>query len=217
VTPTQTVTRTRTPTRTPTATPPIAPGPHITYFGIASASNRLYEPIASENGVAVYQQPAGLGRGFFIVIEARAGGSGISPGITQFTSEPGARPDLQILASRDLGSGEGLGSAAVCDTAPPNVGGVPGFNPPDFNPSSAVTDALNDFGCRFANNTFDPCLFGDDDNPRFANPTTTVQFCSDGTVARALEFPKGDTLLVVQWRDFGGNIGTPARIIIRVP
>lgn len=217
VTPTPSVTRTRTPTRTPTQTPPIAAGPQITYFGIVSASNRLIEPIGSENGIAVYQQPAGLGTGFFIVIEARPGASGSSPGIIQFTTQEGVRPDMQILSNRDLGSGAGQGSAAVCDTSPPDVGGVPGFNPPDFNSSAAVTNALNDFGCRFANNTFDPCILGDDDNSRFANPISSVQFCTGGTVAKSLEFPKGDTLLVVQWRDFSGNIGTAARIILRVP
>lgn len=183
-----------------------------------SASNRLLEPVDSQNGIAVYQQPAGLGTGFFIVAEAKPGSSGQSPGQSQFTSEPGARPAFQILVNRDLGFGDGLGSAAVCDTTPPDDGGVPGFDPPDFDPNSPeVTDALNDFGCRFANNTFDPCILGDDDNPTFANKASTVQFCTGGTVSRTLEFPQGDTLLVVQWRDIAGNIGTPARIIVRVP
>jgi len=172
------------------------------------------------NGVAVYQQPAGLGTGFFLVVEAKPGSSGQGPGPIQFTSTPGARPDFQILSNRDLGFGDGLGSPEVCDNGPlPGfpLGGVPGFNPPDFDPSSEeVTDALNDFGCRFANNTGDPCILGDDDNPTFAS-TGSIQFCTGSTISRGLEFPKGDTLLVVQWRDTAGNIGTQGRIIVRVP
>lgn len=177
----------------------------------------------------MYQQPAGLGTGFFIVIEAKPGSSGFAPGAIQFTDDAGARPDLQLQSNRDLGSGSGLGSAAVCDTLPPDAGGVPGFNPPTFDPGSqAVTDALNDFGCRFDNNTGDPCILVDTNNtggpcnrdthnPGFGAPSSSIQFCTGGTVSRSLAFQKGDTRLTVQWRDTVGNLGTPAQIIIRVP
>lgn len=212
-TPTPTAVRSATPTQSPT---PPSFGPQITFFGMISPSNRRLTPLAVENGIPVYRQPAGLGAGFFLVVESRPGTSGGAPGTLAFSGQDGVRPDIQILANRDLGSGSGRGSTAICDIAPPTVGGVPGFDPPDFGPSQAVTDALNDFGCRFANNSLSPCILGDDDNERFANPQSTTQFCTEGTVSRAMEFPRGDTLLVVQWRDGFGNIGNPARMIVRV-
>jgi len=169
--------------------------------------------------IAVFQQPAGLGSGFSLVVEAAPGSSGQAPGSIEFTSTPGVRPDFQILSNRDLGFGDGEGSAEVCDNGPlPELplGGVPGFDPPNFDPlSEEVTDALNDFGCRFANSTDDPCILDDGDNPIFAS-TGSIQFCTGSTISRGLEFPNGDTLLVVQWRDTAGNIGTLARIIVRV-
>jgi len=217
--PTPTVTATPTPQQsaTPTRSPtPPSFGPQITFFGMVSASNRLLTPVTTENDVPVYRHPAGLGSGFFLVIEARAGTNGVSPGTVAFSSQDGTRPDLQILASRDLGFGSGLGSTAVCDIAPPEVGGVPGFDPPVFDPSQDVTDALNDLGCRFVNNSLDPCIIGTNGIETFADRSSTAQFCTDGAISRHLQFPRGDTLLVAQWRDFNGTIGNPVRIVIRV-
>ncbi len=187
---------------------------------MATASNILLEPIGDENGVAIYQTASPAGAGFFLVVEAKPGSSGLSPGSSRFSSDSAERPDFQIMASRDLGFGTGLGSTAVCDNGPlPGfpLGGIPGFDPIDFGPSQEVTDALNDFGCRFDNNTSDPCVKECEECENGFVSNGTTQFCTGSVVPRGYAFPKGDTLLVVQWRDSGGNIGSQGRIIVRVP
>jgi len=80
-----------------------------------------------------------------------------------------------------------------------------------------VTDALNDFGCRFDNNTFAPCTLNANDNYAFVGRGTTTQFCTRTVVGHEMQFPPGDTLLTVRWIDTGGNIGLPARLVVRVP
>jgi hypothetical protein len=220
-TPTATPSRTASPTASPTPTitaspTPVSPGPVITFFGLTSASNHLLTPSKDPQGNPVYSPPAG-GAQFFIVVEAKPGSSGASPGVKQVGADAASRPDLQILANRDLGNG----SAAVCDVGPtPDfpIGGVPGFNPPNFDdPSQSVTDALNDFGCRFDNNTFLPCTLNANDIYAFVAPGTTTQFCTRTVVGHEMQFPSGDTLLTVRWRDTSGNIGLPARLVVHVP
>jgi hypothetical protein len=220
VTLTPTITPTRTVTRTPTPTLPIPVGPRITFFGLATAFNREI-PTSGEDlfGRPVYVRVTGAG--FFIVVEARPGSSGRPPGaITSNSnpSDPSARPDLQILADHDLGNG----SPAICDTGPvPNspIGGVPGFDPPDFDPmSQAVADALNDLGCRFAvHNDQSPCTYNEDNNPAFLRAETTLQYCTIGVLGNELHFPEGDTVLTVQLRDDRGNFSFPRSIVVRVP
>jgi len=126
---------------------------------------------------------------------------------------------VQILANRNLGNG----SKAICDKgpAPSLIGGVPGFNPPDFSPADptayqAVTDALNDLGCRLDDNTVAPCSLNNLGVPAFVASDTTTQVCSATVFGVELELPPGDTLITVQWTDRNGNIGHPARIVIRV-
>lgn len=226
VTPTITPTRTITPTAT--ATPTLGMGPQITFFGLASADGTVLVPTGvTPSGDPIYIRagnPAlGGAFGFLMVIEARPGASGSTPGTVRYNSEPGnpfARPDLQIEVNRDLGNG----SVGVCDKgstdpdAPP-PGGVPAISPPSYDPTSqAVADALNDFGCRFdpRQSSENACTFSSFGNYRFASTLSTVQFCSEGPVDFGYRFPTGDTLVTVRWRDVSGVLGPEARIVIRV-
>ncbi len=219
VTPSPSITPTATATRTRTPTLPPGSGPVITFFGLATAFNAELRPNTTDDlGRPVYIRPTGAA--FFIVVEVKRG-TGASPGRTVFNSNPAnpsVRPDLQILSTRALGNG----SAAVCDNGPlPNLplGGVPGIDPPDFDPNSqAVADALNDFGCRFDVHTSDnPCTNDGAGNPAFLGPGTTLQYCTLTVVGAELHFPPGDTVLTVQVRDTDGHIGFPATLVVRVP
>jgi hypothetical protein len=192
------------------------PGPQITYFGITTADNHVIQPDDEDDqGNLVYTRL--FGSGFFLVVEAKAGISNSPPDTRTLSSitDTTIRPDVQVLANRNMGNG----SAEVCDRgpAPLTIGGVPGFNPPDFNSSQAVTDALNDFGCRLDDNTTAPCSLSSRDIPQFVKPgVSTTQVCSSTVFGTELSLPLGDTLLTVQWRDRNGNIGHPARFVIRV-
>lgn len=210
-------------TRTRTPTPPLPVGPKITFFGLATADNRVVTPTESNpEGIPIFDRPTRFG--FLIVIEGRSGASGLplsSYGLSGNEASAPARADVQVMASRSLGNG----SAAVCDVGPlPDlIGGVPGFSPPNFDPASeAVTDAINDFACRFDLHTTpaQACTLDDLGNFAFAGEevtTTTRQFCSVPAVGAELQFPSGETLLAVQLRDTGGNIGNRGQIIVRVP
>lgn len=183
-------------------------------------------PIDPDAPIPVYatcsHPGACAGAGFIIVVEARSGTSGRSPGTVKFNSNPNdptARPDLQLEANHNWGNG----SAAVCDSGPAPafpLGGVPGINPASYDAGSQmVADALNDLACRFDSHTAaDPCTLDKNDNPKLANPTqSTTQFCTAGVVGHELLLPNGDTTLTVQWRDSGGNLSTVHRIIVRIP
>ena len=103
---------------------------------------------------------------------------------------------------------------------PAPLGGVPGINPPSFDPTSQfIANALNDFGCRFANNTIDPCTKIDDSGfNKYVAADSEAQYCTRQVVGAELAFPPGDTLLTVQLRDYpAGNIGDPVSLVIRVP
>ena len=167
-------------------------------------------------GNPVYAFP--YGAGFFIVVESKPGTSHKAPGVSVSNSDPTdptARPDLQIEPSRDLGNG----SALICDAGPaPPIGGVPGINPPTFDlASQKVADVLNDFGCRFANQTLAPCTLTPRENYGFVASDTTTQFCTAYVLGHEVLFQSGDTLLTVQWRDSSGNIGLARTIVVRVP
>ena len=128
------------------------------------------------------------------------------------------RPDFQIQADRDLGDG----SPTVCDKpalgAQPPFGGVPGINPTDFDsPSQMITDAFNDLGCRFGNNTTGPCTKNANGIEAFVSAHSTVQFCSESVVDLSYAFPSGDTRLTVRWRDILGQLSPPRSLIIRAP
>jgi len=224
---TRTSTRTATPTVTATPTPTISRGPQITFFGLVSASGHQLTPLIPETNQhpAVYatcsQPGACAGAGFIIVVEAKPGSSGKSPGISSFNSNPNdprARPDLQLEADRDLG----VPTQAVCDKGPAPafpLGGVPAIDPPSFDlTSQSVADALNDLACRFDSHTgADPCTLTINDNPKLIEPSSTTQFCTAGVIGRELDLPNGDTTFTVQWRDKDGNLSGMKRVVVRVP
>jgi len=183
-------------------------------------------------GIPIYERSAGAG--FLIVVEAKAGAGGGSLGRcnTSYNAfDPGARPDIQILASRKIGAGD----PAVCDAVLPArptgtgcgasapfvegaAGGIPAIEPPTFDPASqAVADALNDFGCRMSFNTTDsPCTLSAFGNPRVVATDSQGQFCSESVWDVADLFPKGDTVLTARWRGTGGVLGPPKQILVRV-
>jgi len=190
-------------------------GPVITYFGAARADGRAVEPESvDKGGVPTYLSSAGSG--FILVVEAKPGANGIEParGIFAYVeNDPTSQPDLQIESSRPLGNG----STAVCDQHRPNIGGVPAIDPPSFAPTQQVSNTLNDFSCRFETFTESQssCTMTPNGDYSFVKPDTTAQFCM--IVAKAWEFPVGDTLLSVRLRDGDGNPGPVARMRIRRP
>jgi hypothetical protein len=182
-----------------------------------TAFNTVLTPTTTDDsGNPVYERITGAG--FFLVVEAKAGKSRRPPGGSTSNGDSQNPPDLQIEATNNLGNGSSL----VCDVGPaPNqpLGGVPGINPPSFDFSSPqVVAAMNDFGCRFDIHTDQfPCTNNDNGNPAFVKPDSSVQYCTMSVLGNELHFPRGDTLVTVQVRDTGGNIGFPQRIVIRVP
>jgi hypothetical protein len=190
-------------------------GPLVTFFGAARADGTSVEPVSvGKNGIPTYRL---AGSGFMIVVEAKPGKSGYEPSRQVFMNvpnDPKARPDLQIETTRDMGNG----SPAVCDRQRPNIGGIPGIAPPSFAETQRITDAINDFGCRFE--TFiesdSACTLDKTGDYAFADPSTTTQFCM--IVARAYAFPVGTTLLSVRVRDSEGNPGPIKQMrILRPP
>jgi hypothetical protein len=215
---TPTVTRTPSITPTATATIPISVGPMITFFGLTTADNLLMTPDSTDaQGNPVYTLGPGVQAGFFIVVEAEAGTSGLLPSV-QPTNNLVGLPNLQIEANRDLGNG----SAAVCDNGPlPDnpLGGVPGINPPRFDAS--VSDALNDFACRFdvgATSSNAACTIPNPDSGAFGfvNANSAIQFCTQQAVPFKMAFQSGDTLLTVRLQDTSGNVGVPRQVVVRV-
>jgi hypothetical protein len=227
-------TATPTPSSTVTATPtPTSPslGPPITYFGLAG-QDRVPVPTAGMVGQnpMFTKPPISNGQGFYVVVEAGFGSSGSLPGTVTFNPTPAARPDLQIQADRDLGDG----STLVCDQPPvqnpsPTItpGGVPGINSSVPNhctkdPEECVTDALNDFGCRFIviSTSGEAITEPTPQLPSFVNPTpglTQRQYIFAQPSGSWLAFATGDTLLTVRVRDIAGNLGDPRSIVLRVP
>lgn len=215
--PTRTATRTATRTTSPTATQgaDTTRGPLITYFGLTRADDTPIEPTGTNaEGIPVFSRLSGAG--FSLVIEGRPGNSGSPVGSASFRE--GGAPDLLVVVSRPLGDG----SPSVCDRLPPNTGGVPAIEPPDFTDRPEVIAALNDLGCRFldgagqprARNRNDACILRGDGSFDFANSSSTVQFC--GFVDIPIRFPPGDTVVTARLRDTAGNLGPAARIVVRV-
>jgi hypothetical protein len=211
---------TATASATPTVTATPAVGPRITFFGLTSADDVRQMPIGEDDqGVPIYQRTFGFG--FRLVVEAARGTSQLELGNDTF-SDDGA-PALQVQATRPLGDGSG----AVCDIEPPLIGGVPGIDPPRFDDSSEVVDALNDLGCRFVDGMGSPvsrscatsCVKDDDGDYACVDLATEAQFCV--LVDTLIEFPPGDTLVTVRVRDQARNglpmnLGAPQRLIVRV-
>jgi hypothetical protein len=216
---------------TPTPTPPPTPlptrpvgredirpkkgqaiGPVITHFGAARADGYPVQPVSIEKGIPTYLTSAGAG--FMLVVEAKPGLAGHEVGRRVFAhvpNDPSVRPDLEIISNRPLGNGD----PRVCDSRRPNIGGIPAAQ--SFAETQAITDAINDFACRFEthNDNESACTVNANGDFAFVNPETTQQFCM--AVARAWEFPVGDTILTVRVRDVKGNPGPPKQVRIRRP
>jgi hypothetical protein len=193
-------------------------GPIVTFFGITRADDGILEPI-SEGGIPTFQVPTSTG--FRIVVEGRPGPSGAAVGSTALNydpADPTIRPDLQIITSRPLGPG-GLGG---CHKDPPDADGVQAVT--DFSSSQAVSDALNNFGCRFVDGAGrslgrtpdDACL---DDQmtgiSHFVIPTSTIEFCTE-PLPPVLAFEPGVTILSVRLRDVSGAVGPVTQIGVQV-
>lgn len=189
-------------------------GPVVSYAGVARADGYLVEPVdKTSDGTPIFQNP--VGSGFMLVIEGKPGISNLEVGRSIFRydeNDPTQRPDLEIQANRPLGDG----SERVCDARPPRFGGIPAINPASFAETPKIAAALNDFSCRFE--TFiesnASCTVDRTGDFAFADPAASkVQYCM--VVARAWNFPDGDTMLTVRLRDVEGNPGPPARFVIR--
>lgn len=220
VTRTPTITRTPSITGTPTATP--RPGAEITYVGLARANDTVIEPVGmTSQGWPIYERS--LGYLFNIVVEAKPGPSRRRVGLSTFNSSsgnPSVRPDFEIIVSRPLGDG----SALVCDDMPPQIGGVPASE--NFNETQPISNAINDFGCRFVDGSGRPsgrgqdeaCTMFEDGMSHFvvsmgAN-ASTAQFCS--LIAEPFAFPEGDTVVTVRVRDVTGEVGAPRSFVVRI-
>jgi hypothetical protein len=191
----------------------------ITFLGVTRSDDTLVAPSdVTADGVPIYERPS---FGFSLVVEGRPGGSGAPVGTSTFNwnpTDPNAVPYLLIEVSRPLGDG----SAAVCDDMPPDLGGVPAVNPPDFSAVQSVADAINDFACRFKDGTgfrsgrgtSDACIMFADGQFHFMKQGSTTQFC--GQINRPLSFPQGDTLVTIRIRDLAGNVSEAGSLIIRV-
>lgn len=167
----------------------------------------------------------GSGSQFVIVVEAAAGLSGAPPGKSLTPVPPSNRSDLYIESTNNLGPNP---TTAVCDTGPASQGGggIPGISPTSFaDGDQMITDALNDFACRFGvfnvgsgGNATGPCTKVDaTQDPQLVTrgaPLGTVQFCDQ--VASVAAFPPGDSVVTVMVRDERGNLGPSKQIVIRV-
>jgi hypothetical protein len=184
-----------------------APGPAVTFVGLAGADGIPSQPLGQIGSRPVYFRNSGLG--FKLVVEGKPGPSGLPLGLTTLDTDPRdptRRPDVQVEATNQLGDG----SSMVCDS------GVPALNPPDFSATQVVADTLNDLACHFLSSTSSrfACTqdaFGD---LAFLSADTQVQFCLQ--VSAALAFPIGDTLVSVRLRDISSNLGALHQLILRV-
>jgi len=191
-------------------------GPVVTFFGAARADGSTVEPKeVDKRGIPTYV--SSVGSGFMLVIEAKPGLSELEPARRIFAyvqDDPKSRPDLEIEANRDMGDG----SPAVCDRSRPNIGGIPGINPPSFAETQRVSDAINDLACRFEVmiQSDSSCTVSKNGEYSFISKDSTIQFCM--IVARAWAFPPGETLLSVRVRDNAGNPGPVRQMrILRSP
>jgi hypothetical protein len=209
------------PTPKPKVTPKVGAGgriepigPDITFLGITRADGKAIDPTTGSDGIPVFRNY--VGSGFQLVVEGKPGASGVDVGRRVFVSEatdPKKRPDLEVQVDRPLGNG----SEVVCDRIRPNIGGVPAINPPSFAETQKVADTLNDMGCRFEVflESDSSCTLGPNEDWQFRDAETKIQFCM--TVARAWNFPIGETLVTVRLRDTAGNYGPVKKIRINRP
>ncbi len=206
------------PTPTPTATPASDGGPVITHLGLARADDRPLAPLGEDAaGRPIYASRFGFG--ITLLVEARPGAAGQRLGLSAYS--PGGQPDLQLIVSRPLGNG----SAIVCDTRPPLLGGVPATDPLVFADDAGQIAAMNDLGCRVDDGTGQPvarattqlaCTRSDAAGFGFAfvSDASTAQYCLP--IAGAWAFSTGDTVVAARARDINGRTGAAREIVIRV-
>jgi hypothetical protein len=195
---------------TPTASPTPRSGPRVVFVGLAGPDGSVFSPVSiGDDGTAVFQRPSGSG--FQFVVEAVPGDDGAPVGTNVFNSvptDPQARPDLQVEASRPLGDGD----PQVCTER-----GVPAFVPFDFGGSQEVANGLNDFACaaNVATASRRACTVDAFGTSSFVSPQRLVtQFCR--AIAGASAFADGDTDVAIQVRDTDGNLGPLMRVVVRI-
>jgi len=169
-------------------------------------------PVFDAQGRRVFESRTGQ---VLIVVEGAPGLSGLLPSVSVMPQPPSNRADLQIQNTMAMGDG----SATVCDVGPASQGGggIPGINPPNFDPVSAtITNTLNDFACRFESFAQGSACTQTDatGDSRPISPLASVQFCNIIAVTELLH--PGENLLSAKLRDTGGNLGPTAQIVIRV-
>ncbi len=195
-------------------------GPVVTHFGVASAANDPQRPIGFDPaGRPVFHQP--FGQGFALVVEARAGANRRNPGRfagPYYVDGELSAPDLQMILSRSLGDG----SPVICDTAMPDLGGVPATVPFAY---PSTPDIVEDFGCRFVDgageliartSSTEACTRSDAGfGFGFVDRGSNLQFC--GGIASAWRFPEGDTIVAARMTDGTEQaLGAAREIVVRI-
>ena len=185
--------------------PGTAVGPVITFLGITRADGKLVDFTGKEGGVPYYDSRTGSG--FQLVVEAKPGIGNYEPGRRLTSSSPESPPDLEVQFSRDLGNG----STAVCDKQRPNIGGIPAIEPTSWKASQKVTDTLTDAACRFEIfiDSASSCTVNKRGDFSFITPDSMIQYCM--VVAKAWEFPVGETTVTARVLDVEGNPGPVAQ------
>jgi len=219
-----------TPTITRTPTPTSAQsGPVVSFVGAISQDGCPFccefscqttptpTPHIDEFGRQVFNHSVGQ---FLFVIEARRGTSNVNPGTNIFATGSD-RGDVQVLLSEpigDIGDPDGFGSPAVCDAGPEPTpfGGVPGIDPPEFGPGQTITNAIQDFACRFSvqETSAVACTRSKFGDFGYLGSQTRTQFCYQVPMTAA--FQPGDTVVRIQLRDLAGNLGPVKEIVVRV-
>ncbi len=198
-------------------------GPVITTFAVANAANDKQEPIGYDPaGRPIFNHP--FGQGFSLVLEARAGANRHNPGVYPAPYYAGGvlhDPDMQMIESRALGDG----SPVICDTFPPELGGVPATDPFQFSSTPAALDIVHDMGCRFGDGTgqlvarqttIEACTRTDEAfGFGFVDRGSRIQFC--GLIATAWSFQLGDTIVGARAKDGEeGVFGATREIVVRI-
>ncbi len=198
-------------------------GPVITTFGITNATNDAQQPIGyDELDRPVFNHP--FGQGLSLILEARAGGNGRKPGVFPVPYEEGDvtyAPDLQVILEHPLGDGNPL----ICDTFPPDLGGVPATVPFVFPATPLGLDIVHDMGCRFIDgageliartSSSEACTRSNEGfGFNFVDRGSNLQFCAP--IASAWAFPRGDTTVAARIKGSrGGAFGTVREIVVRI-
>ena len=204
-------------------------GPAVRFFGAVNQDGCPYccefncqriptpAPEFDAQGRQVFRRSTGE---FMLVAEAGPGTSRRQPGSEGVfsgggimgISDPSGRPSVQVLPDRNLGDGT---LKVDCRTNP--LGGVKAFpGRLTFPPDNDVTIGLIDMACRFELETTSTsaCTRDRFGNYAFMSAGTTRQYCFQ--VPRVARFAIGDTVLALQFRDEGGNLGPRREIVIRV-